>query len=177
MIETISRSCECSITLCGDVLAVLLSDLSGKLLELIFKLYIDCSVCCKGSWLVGRNYISYGNVLLAYSIGDGLIVLVIYGNTCKYRCTVICSSHCISLTAACDCKCSVAVLIVLGLLVDLDISFLQHILEVDSDCEICIAACERNVLSLGNFIASIHVDLGYCICYRLTICKVIYIKA
>ena len=99
--------------------------------------------------------------MLGNGVHDLLIIAVVNGNIGKDCNTVRTCFYCVGLTVARNSELSVAVLIVLGLLIYLYRARFKLIVELHIHSQINISACQRNILSLRNFVSCIYIDLGY----------------
>lgn len=69
--------------------------------------------------------------------------------------------YAVSLAVTCDSKFSASVLIILRLLVDLNRTCFEFVVELYIDSQINVAVGKLDILRLGSFISRIYVDFGY----------------
>ena len=161
LVQSVNCSHKRSVALCRRCFRILLCHFNGKLFEDIFECLSCGCVSRKGCSLLCWNYISYGNIFLGNGVHDLLIIAVVNGNIGKDCNTVRTCFNCVGLTVARNSKLSVSVLIILRLFIDLYRARFKLIVELHIHSQINISACQRNILSLWNFVSCIYIDLGY----------------
>ena len=159
--HAVNRSRKACIALFFSLFRVFFCNFQSEFFKHIFKRYRGSFISCQSNRLTGRNNILYGNVFFRNRVNNFLIVTVVYGDIGKNCNTVRTGFYAVSLAVTCDSKFSASVLIILRLLVDLNRTCFEFVVELYIDSQINVAVGKLDILRLGSFISRIYVDFGY----------------